>query len=335
MGNLLEPLGVDATCELVYREMLTHPGEGVAALAHRLGLSTKDVGNALHQLSSLALVRQSYELSGRQRPVNPEVAMKILLERQKAELEAHQHRLALSRAAATQLIAEASEAMADPQQLGVELLVGIDRIREWLSQLATEVQDEVLTFAPDGAQTQDNMDASRPLNLALLQRGVRLRTIYLESIRSDAPTLDHVRSLIRSGAEVRTAPLLPTRMIITDRRLAMLPVDGHDSGRGAVVFSESPTVQALHALFESVWERARVVGGAPPSAKDADLAPQDAAALKLLAEGHTVESIAKRLGVSPRTARRITTSLQDRLGARGRFDAGVKAVRRGWLPMRD
>jgi DNA-binding CsgD family transcriptional regulator len=56
-----------------------------------------------------------------------------------------------------------------------------------------------------------------------------------------------------------------------------------------------------------------------------------AAAVQLLAAGHTDDAIARRLGVSPRTARRIANTLMARLGARGRFQAGVHAVRAGWL----
>lgn len=56
--------------------------------------------------------------------------------------------------------------------------------------------------------------------------------------------------------------------------------------------------------------------------------------MRLLAEGHTDDAIGKRLGVSPRTARRIATDLMERLGARSRFEAGVRAVRQGWLPHR-
>lgn len=63
-----------------------------------------------------------------------------------------------------------------------------------------------------------------------------------------------------------------------------------------------------------------------------DLTGQQATALRLPAEGHTDETIAKRLGVSHRTARRIASELMDRLGARSRFEAGVRAVQQGWLP---
>ncbi|WP_197364098.1 response regulator transcription factor, partial [Streptomyces clavuligerus] len=62
------------------------------------------------------------------------------------------------------------------------------------------------------------------------------------------------------------------------------------------------------------------------------LTPQQSVALHLLADGHTDDSVAKRLGVSPRTARRMANDLMERLEARSRFEAGVRAVQRGWLP---
>ncbi|MET8630960.1 LuxR C-terminal-related transcriptional regulator, partial [Kitasatospora sp. NPDC004669] len=51
------------------------------------------------------------------------------------------------------------------------------------------------------------------------------------------------------------------------------------------------------------------------------------------ADGHTDDAIAKRLGVSPRTARRIATDLMERLNARSRFQAGVRATQAGWLAL--
>jgi DNA-binding NarL/FixJ family response regulator len=54
-------------------------------------------------------------------------------------------------------------------------------------------------------------------------------------------------------------------------------------------------------------------------------------AIWLLAQGYTDETVAKRLGVSPRTSRRIVESMMRRLGARSRFQAGVFAQRSGLL----
>jgi DNA-binding NarL/FixJ family response regulator len=53
--------------------------------------------------------------------------------------------------------------------------------------------------------------------------------------------------------------------------------------------------------------------------------------LKLPAQGLTDEAAAARLGVSHRTARRMMAELMERLGARSRFEAGLRAAQRGWL----
>jgi DNA-binding NarL/FixJ family response regulator len=53
--------------------------------------------------------------------------------------------------------------------------------------------------------------------------------------------------------------------------------------------------------------------------------------LELLAAGCTDASVAARLEVSVRTVRRSMAAIMSRLGARSRFQAGLKAADRGWL----
>jgi DNA-binding NarL/FixJ family response regulator len=50
-----------------------------------------------------------------------------------------------------------------------------------------------------------------------------------------------------------------------------------------------------------------------------------------LASGAKDEQIARALGLSLRTVRRRVAQLLDELGAGSRFQAGVEAVRRGWI----
>jgi DNA-binding NarL/FixJ family response regulator len=119
-------------------------------------------------------------------------------------------------------------------------------------------------------------------------------------------------------------------MIITDRSTAVIPVDSEDTSAGAVVLTGHGTLTALCALFESVWESAKPFGE-KAHRDESGLTDTESTALKLLADGFTDEAIAKRLGVSHRTARRVATGLMERLGARSRFEAGVRAVRQGWL----
>jgi DNA-binding NarL/FixJ family response regulator len=120
-------------------------------------------------------------------------------------------------------------------------------------------------------------------------------------------------------------------MVIADHRRAVLPIDTADARAGAVVLEGVGTVAALCALFESTWHTATPLGDRP-TLDIHGMPPQEAETLRLLAQGFTDEAIAKRLAVSPRTARRIAADLLERLEARSRFEAGVHAVQNGWLP---
>lgn len=257
--------------------------------------------------------------------------MEALQARQQADLAAQQMRVEASRTAAAQLIAECSTLRPRTADEDSERLIGPEAIRDRLAQLAERTKQEIATLAPNGAHSAEDLQASRVPNAALLARGVRMRTVYLDSVRNHQPTLDHVTWLNAHGGQVRTAPILPIRMIIADRQQAVLPIDTADARAGAVVLHGAGTVAALCALFESAWGSALPLGTVPkPDASE--MPPHERAALKMLAQGYTDEAMAKRLGVSPRTARRIAADLMERLEARSRFEAGVHAVQDGWLP---
>ncbi|MFD8702528.1 LuxR C-terminal-related transcriptional regulator [Kitasatospora sp. NPDC059648] len=332
---MLAALGLDAVSESVYRTMLAHPGDGVRALAQRLGHGEDEIRRSLDLLSQLSLLRASYEREGELRAVPPEVGMELLMARQQAELAAQQLRIEASRAAAAQLIAEYADLKPATAHAGVEQLVGLDQIRDRIASLAGGLTTEIMTFAPGGGHSPASIEASRPHDRALLARGVRMRTVYQDSVRNSLPTVAYVEWLAELGGQVRTMPELPTRMIIFDRKAALIPVSGEDTRAGAVVLTGHGTLMALCALFEHVWVQAQPLGGATAATKeDGALSAQETTVVRLLAQGLTDDAIAKRLGVSPRTARRVATELMDRLGARSRFEFGVRAVQSGWLPAR-
>ncbi|MFE4974318.1 helix-turn-helix domain-containing protein [Kitasatospora sp. NPDC056651] len=327
---MLTTLGLDRVSEAVYRAMLAHPQDGTAALRARLGLSEGQIRQALDTLSELALLCPSAHREGELRAVSPEVGMEILMARQQAELAAQQQRIEASRAAAAQLIAEYADLRPSADQPGVEQLTGLDQIRDRLATLTRDVREEVMTFAPDGGQKPENIEAAKPLNLDLLERGIRMRTVYLDSVRNSQHTVEYVNWLVSHGGQVRTAPALPTRMIVIDRATAVIPIRSDDTATGAVVLTGQGMLAALCALFETVWTGAQPFG-ATARLNEHGLSAQEQTAVALLADGHTDDAIAKRLGVSPRTARRIATDLMERLDARSRFQAGVRAAQAGWL----
>lgn len=187
---------------------------------------------------------------------------------------------------------------------------------------------------PGGAQSAASLEASRALDAEAVDRGVRLRTIYLDSVRNDQSTLDYANWLSELGSEVRTTPILPLRMLIVDRSLAVVPMQNDNTGAKAMVVTSDSIVAALMALFNTTWKAASPLGMARRRDDDG-LSAQERQVLILLSEGFTDEVIARRLGVSVRTARRIASELLARLNARSRFQAGAKAAARGWIHPED
>lgn len=59
--------------------------------------------------------------------------------------------------------------------------------------------------------------------------------------------------------------------------------------------------------------------------------PEDLVLLSLLAEGHTLRAVARRLALSERTVRRRLHALTDELGVGSTIEAVVLAVREGHI----
>jgi DNA-binding CsgD family transcriptional regulator len=327
---MLEALGVSLDAEQVYRAMLAEPRIGVVQIAERLECSADQVRAALDELAHLSLLRPSWEAPGALRLVSPEVGLSSLLAQQEAELVERQRQIAASRAAVARVVADYADLHPSRQHSDIEQLVGVDAVRSWIEERAHAGLTEVMTFSPGGAMSEQSLEAARPLDTEALARGTTMRSLYLDSVRNHPPTYNYLRWLAESGGQVRTTATLPLRMVIFDRKQALIPVNPEHSRTGAVVQRGPGMVAALVALFEQIWQGAKPVGH-DRERDDQGLTGQEQAIIALLAEGWTDDVIARKLGVSVRTSRRITAELTQRLGARSRFQAGARAVERGWV----
>ncbi|GGX43946.1 helix-turn-helix domain-containing protein [Streptomyces fructofermentans] len=299
------------------------------------GLTEESLRVQLDRLSELALVRRSDEDPNMLHAIGPGMAMKLIVAHQEARLAAERKRTEDVRLAAEKLVAEFAEPVVG--NVGsTEQVYGIDEIRDRIRLLCHDVRSDVMSFAPAGAQSMANMDAAKPQDAELLARGVKMRTLYLDSLRNSQQTVAYATWLTSLGGEVRTIATLPVRLLIVDRTTAVLPMDGEASAAGALFLRGSGILAALCELFDSVWERATPLGSGRDKERDErDLTATESQYLRLLSLGHTDEAIAKRLGVSPRTARRTAAELMERLDARSRFQAGAEAARRGWITPAD
>ncbi|WP_282695417.1 helix-turn-helix transcriptional regulator [Streptomyces sp. CC208A] len=330
---MLERLELDEVTASVYRCKLANPQDGVQELAQRLGLSADEVRRSLALLSEMALLRGGDTDPEHGRPIDPRLALQLLHARQQAELAAQQQRMEATRAAVVELMAEIADSSPhDSGKSGVRYLEGIDAIRDQIELLSAGTRSEVLCLAPDSSMSEASIEAARPLNLRNVEQGIVMRTIYLDSIRHDNRAWEYANWLEGVGAHVRTRPVLPNRLTIVDRHSALVAVDARNTAAAAALVTSPGLTSLLVTLFEHMWETATPLGPTASAACEPDaLTRQQLAVLRLMAEGRTDESIAHSLGVSTRTVGRVITGLLTRLGAKSRFQAGMRAVQSGYL----
>jgi DNA-binding CsgD family transcriptional regulator/sugar-specific transcriptional regulator TrmB len=330
---MLEVFGVERQVESVYLALLEHPAAGVRDIAHMLDISEDNVHDALDKLADLSLVGPKREGQGAIQLISPDVALSYLVARETAWLLQRQHQVENSRAAIATLIAKLSAEQAPARSAAALAQVfGLDAIRAKLAELAYGTEQQVLSMMPDGPQTVENLEASKPLDEMLLGRGVEILTIYLDSVRNDPHNREYVRWLVDLGGQVRTTAVLPLRLIIFDRRIAVVPINPGQSEIGVAIVEGNGPVAAMCALFEQLWATSEPDphGETHGTHTDIPLTGQELAVVRLLARGDTDRAISRRLGVSVRTAGRLVSDIMARVDAKSRFQAGLRIGERGW-----
>ncbi|MET9666777.1 helix-turn-helix transcriptional regulator [Streptomyces sp. NPDC006475] len=326
---MLESVGLEKQDHDVYRALLLHPNWDISDIERDLGLSEDALRATLDRLSKLSLLRSSTSTEHFV-PANPEVGLTPLLQHIEAELDERRATLSRDRAVMAALTSEYTALRIQAGTEGLEHLHGLDSVRTRLRELSQQAATEVRAFMPGGALSAGALEACRPLDGHNLARGVRMQTVYLDSVRKDHATVDYATWFTAQGGQARTIPSLPMRLILCDRSVAVIPVNQDASREGAFVIHLKSVVAALNTLFDLVWERATPLGEVPVSDCDGP-SERDLALLKMLDDGLTDEGIGRKLGVSIRTVRRLMADLLMRLNAQSRFQAGAEAVRQGWL----
>jgi DNA-binding CsgD family transcriptional regulator/sugar-specific transcriptional regulator TrmB len=320
-------LGLEEQLAHLWMAMAAAPGAGAAALAELLGVGEPAVREGLDALADRALVRASQQTPGLLIPVSAETALRQLLRRQEAELAERQRRIAEQRDQMRRTVTTSVETAGDDR---VEHIVGADAIHARFEQITHRTTVSADSLMPVTGLPAQMLADAKPLDLDLLQRGVVFRSLYLEAVRNDPPLLAYAREMQAAGGDVRTSPTLPQRLYISDRRIAIVPLDP-GSRRGVAVVSAPAVVASLLELFDSVFHRAAPLDVGNPVDAATGLTDTERILLTMLARGATDETAAKKLGVSLRTVRRIMADLMQRLDAGSRFEAGIKAAKRGWL----
>lgn len=322
LHELFDP---DSAHGRTYTALVQHPRSNLTELAGHLGCSQDRVAASLDVLCEMqAAVRIDTDGGVVWDAFAPEALSE-------AESRRRQQETARMHAAAVRLEATFRSARRSVRGSGgiVPIYENRDLIAEFedLQNLArTEIR--VIERAPHACD-QDRARRFYQSRLACIESGVRCRALYDDTVYQDPDRLRSVLSANVAGAQARTLADPPFTVMVADDQWAALLLH-QDQRRGDPVglrVRPSPALDMLLRTFDLLWSLAAPISVNPKEPLD----ERDRAILTLMGLGATDDTIARRLGMSRRTVVRRTASLLERLGAGTRFQAGVQAIRRGWL----
>jgi DNA-binding CsgD family transcriptional regulator/sugar-specific transcriptional regulator TrmB len=327
---VLEPLGVDEATFAVYHALLSEPDSTPEQIATRLSRPVDEVLHLMERLRKLNLLVPTWTNPSFEHAVHPRVGLSGLAERRRAELNKLLGELREAESSAEILAEQYNELLTSRTSGDVEVLKGRANASRRIEELGLKARETVWALVP--AHVDDILaPAEESPDVPLLERGIKMRTVYLQSMTLSKLGLEFAAVIHKMGGEVRATPTLPMRLLIIDQEIAIMPMNPELESAGAVIHRSPAVISLALALFDSSWARATELFAPADRNGESPLTAHEAEVLRLLAGGAKDEQVARLLGISLRTARRITANLSERLDAASRFELGVAAAKRGWV----
>ncbi|MFF4339603.1 LuxR C-terminal-related transcriptional regulator [Kitasatospora sp. NPDC001540] len=195
-----------------------------------------------------------------------------------------------------------------------------EQIRHRVLQLASEAYEEELSLHPGGAGPADLLEQALDRTRRFLERGGTIRTVYEPTALLDETTVRWAERVTGWGGRFRTLSEPFSRMLIFDRRVAVVPASADNS---SAAFIEDPAVVSfLVAAFERDWERAERIQWRSAEHEGESVVPVHEQVGRLLAQGLTQKTIASRLGLGERTVAAHISRLRELHDAETLFQLG-------------
>jgi DNA-binding CsgD family transcriptional regulator len=322
---VLDGLGLTSDQEAVYAALIDVSSATLDEISQRCpGVPTGQVIADLERAGLVSRLADSPGSGMAYTAAPPDVALELLARSREQELA--RARLSVAQLAARYRQARAN---AEPHEVIEVVTTREATTRRW-EQLQRSARVQVRSF--DRPPYLSASPAANPVEEEMLAAGVAFRCVYHPAGFAIPGRPAAVRSMIAAGEQARVTESVPVKMFIADDQLGLIPLEVGGSAESGLIIRASSMLDTLIALFELVWERAVAIhaDGELPAAAEGP-SEDEAALLGLLAAGLTDAAIARHLGTHPRTVQRRVRELLGRLGAGTRFQAGLQAVRRGWL----
>lgn len=326
MDELLSAIGLDEGQESAYRALVALGAAEIPDLAHRLTLPVQQTERTLRHLERHGLAAQSSARPGRWVAAPPGVALGALLTQQRHELEQAELAAALL---AEEYRAEAAEPAVHDL---VEVVTGASAVAHRFHQLQLGAVEEVLALVSGRPQVVTGTDNEAEDRAAV--RGVSYRVVIEREVLTLPSGIREASTALARGEHIRVTAEVPTKLVIADRSLAMVPLTARGAEPAALVVHASGLLESLMGLFEAVWRESlplRLGSTGAPEESDGGPDVTDLEILTLLLAGMTDASVAKHLELGLRTVQRRVKGLMELSGVTTRLQLGWYAYERGWV----
>ncbi|WP_406207920.1 hypothetical protein OH807_35755 [Kitasatospora sp. NBC_01560] len=320
----------DDVTAAAYNLLIGQPGLDLAEFARRLHCTVDSARCVLDRLADLGLLSRYSTGNESLVALSPLTAMHRLITRERDILEQRRRYLRETVNTYSSILSAYGVGSGSGEPDDSEVLPDPAAVHARLQDLAAGARHEVVSFRTFANPERTGGALNGSLDLEPLGRGVRVRALYLEAIEFDEAVAEYARVASCAGALVRLAPELPMSMIVYDGRTALVPRTPGRPADGALVLRQPAVVALLTSLFEARWELGRPTGRTG-AAEPGGCTSAERAVVRLLATGSKDDAVARQLGTSVRTVRRVVSALMDRAGVTSRFAFGVHAARRDWI----
>ena len=156
----------------------------------------------------------------------------------------------------------------------MEVVVGGAAVSQRFLQLQLGAEREVMAFVTDNP-----VAVSGPENEAegvAVARGVTYRIVIERALLTSPEEFAEVSASLGRDVNIRVVDRVPTKLVVADGSLAMVPLSGTGSEPAALVIHASGLLESLSGLFESVWREATplvLVGPGSETMVEAQTAP--------------------------------------------------------------
>ncbi|MFE6735527.1 hypothetical protein [Microbacterium sp. NPDC057650] len=322
-----ELIGLDDLAERVYRQLVQVPSADAAQLSAALGEeSTRQVMAALETLERKGLIARSSAFPEQLAASPPGLALGSLIVEHREQLRRAEQELDrlndLYRGSVGRTVTDVLDVVSGPAA-----------VAQRFAQLQRGATEQVLAFVRAEVilvSSEQNAEAEA----TAARRGVEYKAVLEREVLQRPGVYADIAESVGRGEHLRIVERVPTRMLIADRELALLPLSGTEERAGeigALLIHPSGLLDALLALFDAVYESGTDVAPALQAVPGAALDESDTGLLWLLLNGLTDKAVAGQLGMSMRTVQRRVHELMELAGVDTRIQLGFEASRRGWI----